>query len=203
MASTGYRTTILVTAATVGTLVTGFLAQHIYRAFGANHVFYVLAYAVYFDHKRRTDVNFRKNLKREARRTARQAREEADAAGKERAQAVKAAMKQAEEDGFPTNVEEKEVFFMQEVGEGERMCQDGTDPVTAALAFYKALKVYPQPSDLINIYDKTVPKPVLDILAEMIAEDPAIKLSAFGGNGGPGSSGGRSSSPGSSAGIDD
>lgn len=28
----------------------------------------------------------------------------------------------------------------------------------AALCFYKALKVYPQPKDLINIYDKTVPK---------------------------------------------
>jgi MAS20 protein import receptor len=28
----------------------------------------------------------------------------------------------------------------------------------AALCFYRALKVYPQPGDLINIYDRTVPK---------------------------------------------
>lgn len=28
----------------------------------------------------------------------------------------------------------------------------------AALSFFKALKVYPQPKDLISIYDKTVPK---------------------------------------------
>jgi MAS20 protein import receptor. len=28
----------------------------------------------------------------------------------------------------------------------------------AALCFYKALKVYPTPGDLINIYDKTVSK---------------------------------------------
>lgn len=34
----------------------------------------------------------------------------------------------------------------------------GSDPVDAALCFYKALKVYPQPRELINIYDKTVPK---------------------------------------------
>ena len=34
----------------------------------------------------------------------------------------------------------------------------GSDPVEAALSFYKALKVYPQPRDLIPIYDKTVPK---------------------------------------------
>lgn len=34
----------------------------------------------------------------------------------------------------------------------------GSDNVEAALCFYKALKVYPTPSDLISIYDKTVPK---------------------------------------------
>lgn len=33
-----------------------------------------------------------------------------------------------------------------------------TKTVDAALAFYKALKVYPQPGDLIGIYDKTVEK---------------------------------------------
>ena len=47
---------------------------------------------------------------------------------------------------------------MQEVARGESMCTDGSDPVDAALCFYKALKVYPQPRELISIYDKTVPK---------------------------------------------
>jgi len=69
----------------------------------------------------------------------------------------------------------------------------GSDQIEAALCFYKALKVYPQPSDLISIYDKTVPKPVLDILAEMIAADPSISVGRFGS----GSAGG------SEHGIDD
>ena len=30
--------------------------------------------------------------------------------------------------------------------------------VDAAVCFYKALKVYPNPSDLISVFDKTVPK---------------------------------------------
>lgn len=64
----------------------------------------------------------------------------------------------------------------------------------AALCFYKALKVYPQPKDLISIYDKTVPKPVIDILAEMIAQDPTISVGPFGQGG---------SGPGSATGIDD
>ena len=67
--------------------------------------------------------------------------------------------------------------------------------VEAALCFYKALKVYPQPKDLIQIYDKTVPKPVIDILAEMIAQDPTISVGPFGQS--------SSSGPGSAAGVDD
>jgi import receptor subunit TOM20 len=78
--------------------------------------------------------------------------------------------------------------------------------VEAALCFYKALKVYPQPRSLISIYDNTVPKvccyrdgsrflradyapqqPILDILAEMIASDPSIPV---GLGGGPPSDGG-------------
>lgn len=59
-----------------------------------------------------------------------------------------------------------------------------TDHIEAALAFYKALKVYPQPKDLIAIYDKTVPKDVLEILAEMVALDAGLKVGSFTGEGG-------------------
>lgn len=38
------------------------------------------------------------------------------------------------------------------------MSGTATKELDAALAFYKALKVYPTPGDLINIYDKTVSK---------------------------------------------
>ena len=56
----------------------------------------------------------------------------------------------------------------------------GSDQIEAALCFYRALKVYPSPRDLIHIYDKTVPKPVIDILAEMIAADPTIDVGPLG-----------------------
>lgn len=44
--------------------------------------------------------------------------------------------------------------------------------------------MYPQPKDLISIYDKTVPKEVLEILAEMVAMDAGLKLGSFTGEGG-------------------
>jgi mitochondrial import receptor subunit TOM20 len=56
----------------------------------------------------------------------------------------------------------------------------GSDPVGAALCFYKGLKVYPEPSSLINIYDNTVPKDILEILAVMVAQDKNLKVGSFG-----------------------
>jgi import receptor subunit TOM20 len=100
------------------------------------------------------------------------AKEEAEAHTIRQRQAIRAAVEEAKEEGFPTDVEEKEAYFMQEVARGEGLSGEGmsalsliwnltsnkatgTDNVEAALCFYKALKVYPQPSDLITIYDKT------------------------------------------------
>lgn len=159
------------------------------------------AYAVYFDHKRRTDPGFRKSLKRESRRIAKAAKQEAEAQGAQQKQAVRDAVTEAQEEGFPATVEEKETFFMNMVGQGEALCQSGesgrpsrehnllmqeseSTHIEAALCFYKALKVYPQPGDLITIYDKTVPKPVLDMLAEMVAFDGTMPIGNFGGGSG-------------------
>ncbi|KAF2690413.1 protein import receptor MAS20 [Lentithecium fluviatile CBS 122367] len=148
-----------IAAISVGTIVTG-----------------VLAYAVYFDHRRRNDPEFRKALKRDSKKQARAAKEEAEAQGKEQKKAIRDAVARANEEGFPKDPEEVEAYFMQEVAQGEGMCQSGADSVEAALCFYRALKVYPNPRELISIYDKTVPKPVLDILAEMIAVDTSIPV---------------------------
>lgn len=116
---------------------------------------------------------------------------------------IRQAVADAKDEGFPADLEEREGFFMSQVAKGEGLCADstldrtltpynppfskfgsnlvilGSSHVEAAVAFYKALKVYPQPKDLIAIYDRTVPKDVLEILAEMVAMDPSLKLGAF------------------------
>ena len=50
----------------------------------------------------------------------------------------------------------------------------GSDPIGAALHFYRALKVYPEPKQLLNIYDSTVPKEILEIIAVMSAQDSEL-----------------------------
>lgn len=136
----------------------------------------ILAYAVYFDHRRRTDPEFRKALKKESKRQAKAAKEEALAQSSQQKKLVRQAVDAANEEGFPSDPEEVEAYFMQEVARGEQLCQEGAEAMDAALCFYRALKVYPQPRELITIYDKTVPKPVLDVLAEMIAVDSSIPI---------------------------
>ncbi|KAL8931019.1 MAG: hypothetical protein Q9208_000121 [Pyrenodesmia sp. 3 TL-2023] len=177
MSSSVRPTTIAL--ATVGALATGFLA-----------------YAFYFDHKRRTDPEFRKALKRESRRIAKAAKEEAEAQGQQQRRQIRQAVDDRKEEGFPTSVEESEAFFMNMVGQGETLQSNEATHIEAALCFYSALKVYPQPGDLIAIYDKTCPKPVIDILAEMVAYDGSLPVGNFGG--GPGSDAG-----GSSGAVDD
>jgi import receptor subunit TOM20 len=164
-----------------------------------------LAYAVWFDYKRQSDPEFRRALKRDNRRMARAVKEEVEAQGAMQREVIKKVVAQAKDEGFPTDLEEKEAYFMGQVAKGESLCAEGplshhlsimsviwnsdtyvtagSDNIEAALAFYKALKVYPQPKDLISIYDKTVPKDVLEILAEMVAMDSGLKLGSFTGEG--------------------
>lgn len=87
------------------------------------HIF--LAYAVWFDHRRRTDPNFRKQLKRESKKQARAAKEEAEAQTSRQRDQLRAAVEAAKEEGFPTDVEEKEAYFMNEVARGEQLSGDG------------------------------------------------------------------------------
>ncbi len=141
--SSSIRTSTIVIAS-AGAIVTGLLGKpwHIvidmccaaaYRSCVMPLVSSVLAnsfactaYAVYFDHKRRSDPDFRKALKRESRREARAAKEEAEAQGMQQKQAIEDAVNVAREEGFPADVEDKEAYFMNEVGQGEVLCQDGT-----------------------------------------------------------------------------
>ncbi|KAK5132313.1 hypothetical protein LTR08_009221 [Meristemomyces frigidus] len=145
-----------------------------------------LAYALYFDYRRRHDLSFRRALKKQHKATLKAAEQDAKASEQSQKQRIKQLVVEANDEGFPKDPEETEGYFMQEVARGEGMCSDGSDPVEAALCFFRALKVYPQPRELISIYDKTVPKPILDILAEMIAVDPSISVSGSSSDAGHG-----------------
>ncbi|CAI4216908.1 unnamed protein product [Parascedosporium putredinis] len=118
-----------------------------------------LAYAAYFDYKRRAEPEFRRNLRRNERQRLAPRRRTRRQSQLQR-QKTREAVANAIEEGFPATPPR---------GKSNTLFE-------AALAFYKALKVYPSPGDLIGIYDQTVSKQVLDILAELIAADPTLKI---------------------------
>ncbi|KAK6065829.1 MAS20 protein import receptor [Seiridium cupressi] len=146
----------------------------------------LLGYALYFDSQRRQSAEFRRSLRRNERHQQRAEKENAAAAGKERLKDIQNAVDAAKDEGFPAGVNERENYFMEHVQIGEQLAVDPSKTLDAALAFYQALKVYPTPGDLVGIYDKTVDKRVLDVLAEMIAYDKALDLDGVGGMPHPG-----------------
>jgi len=152
------QTTTIITI-TLGTVLTGFLG-----------------YAIYFDHRRRTDPEFRKTLKKESKKQARAAKEARDEEKNRQRKLIREMVEGVNREGLPKEAEEVEGVFMECVAEGERLCGDESQQLEAALCFFRALKVYPNSEELISIYDKTVPKPILDILAEMIAYDPQMSI---------------------------
>ncbi|KAK0391115.1 hypothetical protein NLU13_0617 [Sarocladium strictum] len=143
----------------------------------------LVAYAAYFDYQRRSHPDFRRNLRRNERRQARAEKEEAEASTRRQRDAIKSLVDDAKEEGFPAGVEDREAFFNEQVMAGEMLAQDPTKAVESALAFYKGLKVYPAPADLIRIYDTTVPRNILDILAEMVAYDSTLDIRPAAGRG--------------------
>lgn len=146
-----------VSTTTVVTAVAGVLATS------------VIAYAFYFDYRRRSDPEFRRHLKRQQKKVHKSLEESAKANERAQKEKIRRLVDEANQDGFPTDPEDTEQYFMQEVARGEAASTDGSDPVDAALCFYKALKVYPTPRELISIYDKTVPK--VRISQRLIGDD--------------------------------
>jgi MAS20 protein import receptor len=107
MESSSLRISTVMTV-TAGAVVTGFIA-----------------YAVYFDHRRRTDPNFRKTLKREARRQAKaEQQEQAKEQAKLRSE-IRDAIDKANRQGYPTGELEREQFFMDQIQLAEELAKEG------------------------------------------------------------------------------
>ena len=52
-------------------------------------------------------------------------KEAKESAGQQQRDAIRAAVREAQEEGFPTDIEEKEAYFMRQVAEGESKTGNG------------------------------------------------------------------------------
>ncbi|KIJ20440.1 hypothetical protein PAXINDRAFT_166493 [Paxillus involutus ATCC 200175] len=142
----------------------------------------IAAYAVYFDYKRRTDATFRRQLRKEKKRVAKsQTPSEASASiGGVDANDLKSALEKVREEEVPVGPEDKEKYFMSQVGMGEQLCSQGPAfHLPAAMCFFRALRVYPSPVELIVIYEKTVPAPVFALVMQLTNLDVKDRVEGY------------------------
>ncbi|KAG6845444.1 hypothetical protein H0H87_009352 [Tephrocybe sp. NHM501043] len=136
-----------------------------------------IAYAAYFDHKRRNDADFRKKLRKEKKRVEKVAAQSKEslslgAKGEITHATLEEALEQLKKEEPPHTPEEREGYFMQQVAMGEQLSGRGPEfHLEAALSFYRALRVYPAPMELIVIYEKTVPQPIFKLVMDMTSLD--------------------------------
>ncbi|UZJ56200.1 hypothetical protein CBS101457_005520 [Exobasidium rhododendri] len=142
-----------------------------------------VGYAAYFDYKRRNDPEFRRKLRKDAKKTSRELKKRNEDKQKQANDIIQRTVDELNKPGvLPTGAVEKEEVFMQSVQEGEMLLTQGPELyVAAAAAFYKGMKVYPQPMELLTIYKKAVPEEALNYIIEMLSKDP-IMMSPGGGS---------------------
>jgi len=135
----------------------------------------LVGYAVYFDYKRRNDVEFRKELRKQQKKA--QSYRLKDSADQGSSSAVTkdvllSALGRLKAEVLPPTIEGKEHYFMEQLAMGEQLSMRGADShLAAALALYRALRVYPAPGELMQIYQKTIKADVLKVVMELIELD--------------------------------
>ncbi|KAF8936743.1 hypothetical protein EDD21DRAFT_374531 [Dissophora ornata] len=155
--------TSTIVAATVGTLAVA-----------------TIGYAIYFDQKRRGDPEFRRKLKKEKKRALKQQKEEEKKKVTMTTQSAEEALASIKEEEFPTSMEEREKFCMEQLSTGEALFTRGPEYFDmAAICFYKALKVYPAPAELVMVYQKTIPPEVFTLVMSMLSMDVQKKQEKY------------------------
>ncbi|SCU96711.1 LAMI_0F07470g1_1 [Lachancea mirantina] len=140
----------------------------------------VAGYAVYFDHQRRNNSDFRRNLKRKVKKHVEEEKIEEERAKKLKLARVGEFLEvELVKDPISTDPEEREAVFTSNVEAGERLASVPGNEMESAFKFYKALSVYPNPADLLGIYQRSVPEAVYEHVVLMIAIKPPVNVSTF------------------------
>lgn len=134
-----------------------------------------LSYIVYFDYQRRHSPEFRRDLRRRAVQFEKeQERAAAETKSQQRSQLEALINASLTNEPLPTGLQDREQFFIQEVARADELLASGPDGyMEAALAFYRALYIYPRPAELLGVYETTIKPPaVLEVVRAMVVVRP-------------------------------
>ncbi|KAG7809235.1 hypothetical protein KL921_003232 [Ogataea angusta] len=136
-----------------------------------------VGYCVYFDYARRNNPDFRKKIVKNKKRAAKKAKQEAEADKKQKLEALKEKLNQSlADEPLPKDAAEKEKFFMTQVTIGEQMSALEGKDIEAAIHFYKGLAVYPNPTGILDIYQRTIPEHIYELIMMLTAIQPPASV---------------------------
>ncbi|GAA5807152.1 hypothetical protein MFLAVUS_000503 [Mucor flavus] len=139
-----------------------------------------VGYLVYFDQKRRTDPDFKRQLKRERKKATKVVKETQEKELVTVEALIQKVLEAVAQETFPEAPEAKEAYFMDKVSIGEGLCAQGEEFYDESVEhFYKALKIYPAPLELIMIYQKTLPEKVFRIIVNLMALEQQKRQTEF------------------------
>ncbi|KAJ7639358.1 hypothetical protein FB45DRAFT_1024089 [Roridomyces roridus] len=147
----------------------------------------LVAYAVYFDYRRRTDATFRKQISKSFKRLSLILVPTLFATGKQKKRVDKSMAESREAMSAESEVSEADLREALKLIKSEPLlwasswlleAREGFH-FPAALSFYRALAVYPSPTDLLAIYKKTVPDPIVKIVVALMDLDLKSKIGAY------------------------
>lgn len=141
----------------------------------------LFGYAVYFDYQRRTDPEFRKQLKKRSKKHQIEIKAKAEASKRAKQDEIVRFLTNelVKDPPRELNSENVQTMFMKYVGEGESLANMPGKELNSAVKFYKALTIYPRPGDLLNIYERTIPPHIYENLVMMLEQLPPPNMASL------------------------
>lgn len=130
----------------------------------------VIGYAIYFDYERRHSVEFRRQLKKSKKQFEAGTKKRDEINKQEKVGLVRAQLLASlEAEPIPSDINEKQQSFQENIAKGEQLAAAPGKEIEAAICFYRTICLYPNPTELLSIYGKSLLPAVYDVIVMMVA----------------------------------
>lgn len=137
-----------------------------------------LGYCLYFDYQRRNNSEFRRSIYLKKRQAEKAEKLKAQESKLEKTKILKQKLAESLLSD-PLTHANKEETFIKEVTLAEKLSAIVGKEIDAAIHFYRALSVYPDPTAILEIYQKSVPADVYEYIMLLTAIFPPANISSL------------------------
>ncbi|KAJ3126568.1 hypothetical protein HK098_007397 [Nowakowskiella sp. JEL0407] len=133
-----------------------------------------IGYLIYFDRRRQTDPEFRKMIRARRLKALENYR---NAENSRKTAAMASSMNAAQldlddEEPLPRTPAEKEAYFVKQLHKGDELMQKGPAYFPAAAAcLFRAVKVHPNPMQIMMMLQQAMPEQVFNMVMELMASE--------------------------------